>query len=232
MHPCEARDLQEWRNQIVKKLLVINNIAALALALLVFVPGAEAQNNRRDNHAAPSKHNAAPARFQPRGHQAKVLPAGHLRLSVSGSPFFYHGGVFYRSQGAAYIVVAAPIGARVRSLPTGFVSLSIGARRYYHLNSTYYYYEPQAQEYVVVAEPEGAAGALSAAEPSGSGQLFVYPNTGQSEEQTRRDRYECYVWASEQSGFDPAQPDQSSEFQTDYDRALSACLEGRDYTVK
>ena len=230
MYPCEARELQEWRNQIVKKLLVINNIAALALALLVFVPGAEAQNNKHDKHAAPSRHKAAPPRFQPRGHQAKVLPAGHLRLSVGGSPFFYYGGVFYRSQGAAYIVVAAPIGARVRRLPAGFVSLSIGARRYYHLNSTYYYYEPQTQEYVVVAEPEGAAGELSAAEPSG--QLFVYPNNGQSEEQSRRDRYECYVWASEKSGFDPARPDQPSEFQFDYDRGLSACLAGRGYTVR
>ena len=230
MHPRESRELQEWRNQIVKKLFVINIIAALALALLVFAPDAEAQKNRRDNHAAPSRHNAAPARFQPRGHQAKVLPAGHLRLSVGGSPFFYHGGVFYRPQGSAYIVVTAPIGARVGSLPTGFVSFSIGARRYYHLNATYYFYEPETQEYVVVAEPGGAAGALAAAEPSG--QLFVYPNEGQSEEQTRRDRYECYVWASEQSGFDPAQPDQPSEFQFDYDRALSACLAGRGYTLR
>ena len=230
MYPCEARELQEWRNQIVKKPLVITIIAPLALALLIFVPDAKAQNDRRDNHAAPSRHNAAPPRFQPRGHQAKVLPAGHLRLSVGGSPFFYHGGVFYRHQGSAYIVVSAPIGARVRSLPTGFVSFSIGARRYYYLNATYYFYEPKTQEYVVVAEPEGAAAALAAAEPSE--QLFVYPKEGQSEEQMRRDRYECYVWASEQSGFDPAQPDQPLQFQSDYDRALSACLAGRGYTVK
>ena len=214
----------------MKKPLVINIVAALALALLIVVPDAEAQNNRRDNHVAPSRHKAAPARFQPRGHQARVLPAGHLRLSVGGSPFFYHGGVFYRPYGSAYIVVNAPIGARVRSLPTGFVSFSIGARRYYHLNATYYFYEPEKQEYVVVAEPEGAAAALAAAEPSGP--LFVYPNKGQSEEQIRRDRYECYVWASEQSGFDPAQSDQPSQLQSGYDRALSACLAGRGYTVR
>ena len=214
----------------MKKLLVITITAALALALLAFVPDAEAQNNKRDNPAVSARHNAAPARFLPRGHQAKVLPAGHLRLSVGGSPFFYHGGVFYQPQGSVYVVVSAPIGARVGSLPTGFVSFSIGARRYYRLNATYYLYEPKTQEYVVVAEPEGGAGALAAAEPSGP--LFVYPNEGQSEEQTRRDRYECYVWASEQSGFDPAQADQPSEFQSDYDRALSACLAGRGYTVR
>ena len=214
----------------MKKLLVISIFAALALVLLVFVPDAEAQNSRRDNNSASARHNGAPARFQPRGHQAKVLPAGHLRLSVKGSPFFYHGGVFYRPQGSAYVVVSAPIGARVGSLPTGFVSFSIGTRRYYHVNATYYFYEPETQEYVVVAEPEGAATALAAAEPSA--QLFVYPNEGQSEEQMRRDRYECYVWASEQSGFDPALPEQPTQYQTDYDRALSACLAGRNYTVK
>lgn len=230
MHPGETRELQSKRNQIVKKLLAINVIAALVLGLLVLVPDAEAQNNRRDNHAAPTRHNAAPPRFQSRAHQAKILPAGHLRLSVGGSPFFYHGGVFYRSQGSAYIVVTAPIGARVRSLPTGFVSFSIGTRRYYHLNATYYFYEPETQEYVVVAKPEGASEALATVEHSA--QLFVYPNEDQSEEQTRRDRYECYVWASEQSGFDPAQPEQPTEFQSDYDRALSACLAGRGYTVR
>ena len=214
----------------MKKLLVITIIAALAVALLIFVPDAEAQNNGSNNHAAPARHNAAPPRFQQRGHQVKVLPAGYRRVSVRGSAFFYHGGVFYRPQGSAYIVVSAPIGARVGRLPAGFVSFSIGTRRYYNLNATYYFYEPETQEYVVGAEPQGAAGALAAAEPSRP--LFVFPNEGQSEEQTRRDRYECYVWASEQSGFDPAQPDQPSEFQFDYDRALSACLAGRGYTVR
>lgn len=37
-------------------------------------------------------------------------------------------------------------------------------------------------------------------------QVFVYPNSGQSEEQLDRDRYECHVWAVKQSGFDPSVP--------------------------
>ena len=216
----------------MKKVLVINSIAALALGLLIFAPDAEAQNSKNNNHAAPAaqRQGATPPRFPQRGHQIKALPAGHRRVAVRGSAFYYYGGVFYRPQGSAYIVVSAPIGARVGSLPAGFVSFSIGTRRYYNLNATYYLYEPKTQEYVVVAEPEGAAGAQAAAEPSGP--MFVYPNEGQSEEQTRRDRYECYVWASEKSGFDPGQPDQSSEFQHDYERAQSACLAGRGYTVR
>ncbi len=36
------------------------------------------------------------------------------------------------------------------------------------------------------------------------GDVYVYPAKGQSIEQTERDRYECYVWASKESGFDPS----------------------------
>ena len=34
---------------------------------------------------------------------------------------------------------------------------------------------------------------------------FVYPNHGQSNEQMERDKWECYNWARQQSGFDPMQ---------------------------
>ncbi len=37
--------------------------------------------------------------------------------------------------------------------------------------------------------------------------LVVYPADGQSQEQMEKDKYECYGWAKQQSGFDPmAQP--------------------------
>jgi hypothetical protein len=34
--------------------------------------------------------------------------------------------------------------------------------------------------------------------------IFVYPSNGQTPEQTERDRYECHVWAVEQTGVDPS----------------------------
>jgi len=37
--------------------------------------------------------------------------------------------------------------------------------------------------------------------------IFVYPSQGQSPEQTDRDRYECHVWAVQQTGVDPSRPD-------------------------
>jgi hypothetical protein len=37
--------------------------------------------------------------------------------------------------------------------------------------------------------------------------VFVYPNNGQTPQQTDRDRYECHVWAVQQTGVDPSRPD-------------------------
>src|ERR1700677_1732702 len=39
--------------------------------------------------------------------------------------------------------------------------------------------------------------------------VFVYPAHGQSPEQTERDRYECHVWAVQQTGVDPSRADAS-----------------------
>ncbi|MGA2397689.1 MAG: glycine zipper family protein [Steroidobacteraceae bacterium] len=39
--------------------------------------------------------------------------------------------------------------------------------------------------------------------------IFVYPANGQSPEQTDRDRYECHMWAVQQTGVDPSRPDAS-----------------------
>ncbi len=44
-----------------------------------------------------------------------------------------------------------------------------------------------------------------AAEPVPS-RIMVYPAQGQSPEQLERDRYECHVWAVQQTGFDPSRP--------------------------
>ncbi|MBR8832446.1 MAG: hypothetical protein N5P05_003689 [Chroococcopsis gigantea SAG 12.99] len=37
-------------------------------------------------------------------------------------------------------------------------------------------------------------------------QPFAYPGRGQSQEQQNKDHFECFNWASQQSGFNPSQP--------------------------
>jgi hypothetical protein len=39
--------------------------------------------------------------------------------------------------------------------------------------------------------------------PALGGELFIYPNKGQSAEQQSRDRYDCHTWAVQQTGVDP-----------------------------
>ena len=62
--------------------------------------------------------------------------------------------------------------------------------------------------------------------------LFVYPAAGQSEQQAADDRYDCHVWASDRSGYDPTLGRGSAVEVDDYRRAFIACLEGRGYVVK
>jgi hypothetical protein len=42
--------------------------------------------------------------------------------------------------------------------------------------------------------------------PAAIARVIVYPAQGQSPQQLDRDRYDCHVWAVQQSGFDPSQP--------------------------
>ena len=39
-----------------------------------------------------------------------------------------------------------------------------------------------------------------------SQELMIYPADGQSQDQMEKDKFECYSWAKEQTGFDPMQP--------------------------
>ena len=36
--------------------------------------------------------------------------------------------------------------------------------------------------------------------------LMIYPSKGQSQKQQSQDRYECHIWAVQQTGYDPSNP--------------------------
>ncbi len=42
-------------------------------------------------------------------------------------------------------------------------------------------------------------------------ELMIFPNADQSAEQQEQDKYTCYTWAKDQSGFDPMAPPTASE---------------------
>jgi hypothetical protein len=68
--------------------------------------------------------------------------------------------------------------------------------------------------------------------PAGSDTVFVYPRNGQSEAQTASDRSGCSRWATNQTGYDAGKPNPADPRRSDFQRASSACLEGRGYTVR
>ena len=165
------------------------------------------------------------------GHVINVMPRSYVRIVVGGLPYFYYSGIFYRPYSSGYIVVNAPIGAVVRTLPVGFIAFTLGLTTYYTLNDVYYVWDDVRDGYVVVEKPPGADQAMAEAT---IGRLFIYPNQGQDEQQQAKDRYECHRWAVSQSNVDPTLEDAevTNEQSEDYRRAISACLEGRGYTVK
>lgn len=55
------------------------------------------------------------------------------------------------------------------------------------------------------APPQPAASLPPAPPPST--EVYFYPTHGQSAAQQDRDRYECYLWAVKQTGFDPSAPE-------------------------
>jgi hypothetical protein len=42
--------------------------------------------------------------------------------------------------------------------------------------------------------------------PAAAQQMYIYPTQNQSPDQQSRDRYECHIWAVQQTGVDPTNP--------------------------
>jgi len=132
--------------------------------------------------------------------------------------------------------IGAPVGVVVSTLPFGYVSLSLGNTLYYRYADTWY--RPHDLGYVVVERPANAPASDEGDDDASDETLFAYPNRDQSEAQQAEDRFECHSWAVEQTGYDPSRVSaagatpEALRKRPDYLRAMTACLEGRGYTVR
>ena len=128
------------------------------------------------------------------------------------------------------------VGLRVYGLPSWRSVAVIGGVSYLVADGIYYRHHVDGG-YVVVPEPAAAAATALPADSAPAPRQFVYPRQGQSPERQSADEYDCHRWAADQSGFDPAaaatgQAPVADARRPDYQRARSACLEGRGYTVR
>ena len=112
---------------------------------------------------------------------------------------------------------------------------------YYYADDTYYVWNDGQNQYQIVPPPVDVTapqtGEVAPGDPSAdpvTGEIYTYPTAGQDAAQQQTDRYECYRWAADQSGFDPTQPrgDGSADRSNAYRRAEIACLQGRGYSVQ
>jgi hypothetical protein len=195
-------------------------------------PVAAQSDHRRDVRQFQDSRYHHDRSYPARGQLIGALPRDH-RVVVHGSArYYFSGGAWYRPQGTRFAVVVPPIGLFVSFLPPYYATIWLRGVPYYYANEVYYAH--RGNGYVVVEPPKEEVNQA----PPPADQMFIYPRQGQSEQQQADDRYACHQWAVSQTGFDPTQPpggspeSQKIEKRADYQRAMSACLDGRGYTVK
>jgi hypothetical protein len=168
------------------------------------------------------------------GHGAYGRPGGYYGHGYSTGAYwrggYWHGGFWPRCYYGVGFSWFLPI------LPFAYATYWYGGIPYYYANDVYYTYNPSYEGYVAtdpppVAESAAAEGAGPSAAPApadggaGAGEIFMYPKNGQSAEQQASDKAECQRWASQQAGEVAQNP-------SDYQRAMTACVEGRGYSAR
>lgn len=169
------------------------------------------------------------------GKYRRQLPRRSHSILHRGSRYYYHGGVWYNPYRQGYRVVRPPIGLTVSILPPFYTRVWVGGIPYYYAAGTYYLWEPHNHVYQVVDEPKDEQVVQDNVEGE---PLFFYPKKAQSDKQQADDRYACHQWSLDRTGYNPIMPsgnvpiDQYARKRSDYYRAMKACLEGREYTVR
>ncbi len=157
------------------------------------------------------------------------LPDGHRDYYWNGNRYYFHSGHWYRPYGSSFVTVGVPFGLFVGSLPGIYSSFWYGGTRYFYADQVYYEYEPVRRGYVVVRSPYGDDEEYS--DSAEGDDLYIYPARGQSEQQQADDRYACHRWAAQESRYDPLDDEFDAQLRKEYQRAITACLTGRGYTV-
>lgn len=213
-------------------------LAAAFCALSALPLAAQADPHGGRDHDRWSEHRYRGGPYS-RGVVVQRLPPRHRTIIYGGMPYYFDGGLWYRPWGGNFVVVAPPVGIVLPVLPNGYVTLNVGGRMYYRYDDVYYVRRNDG--YIVVDPPlqDGADAPYDSdrrGAPLARDEVFIYPNRGQGERLQRNDRFECHEWAVGQTGYDPTLAGGGSGYspahRADYTRALSACLEGRGYTVR
>jgi hypothetical protein len=175
--------------------------------------------------------------YPPIGTVRPNLPSTYRPYFRGGERYYFDGGVWYAPRGPGFVIVRPPRGLVISVLPPYYSTVWFGGIPYYYADNVYYMAQPDQSGYAVVDPPENADEPSAAPDsPAPQADLIIYPKNGQSKDQQAADQYECYNWAKSQTGFDPTQPGgggsgNPDQGRSNYNRAMSACLQGRGYQV-
>jgi hypothetical protein len=230
-----------------RKLTRIVAVGALALAIGALTPAFGQGHSGGGGHSSGGGggHSGGSAHFAGGSH---FSGGTHFAARYYGGGF--HGGGYYGTRGGYYghggynggywhggfYGPRFGYGWFLPVLPAFYATYWWGGIPYYYANDAYYTWSPNYNGYVATDPPAGAADASDSAAqaPATSGQTYNYPKNGQTDEQQATDRYQCHQWAVSQSGYDPTRSGAAAAGgqQMDYQRAITACLEGRGYSVR
>jgi len=102
------------------------------------------------------------------------VPTASIIISNKGINFRYYNGVFYEPRNGSYVVVTAPHGVRVKSIPANSLRVVLSNVPYYYYYGSFYTYSVYSNEYVAVQPPIGARVDFL---PEGAVKVFVDGNT-------------------------------------------------------
>lgn len=175
--------------------------------------------------------------YPPMGSVRPTLPPDYRPYYRGRDRYYFNGGVWYAPRGPNFVVVAPPPGLIISVLPPYYSTVWIAGNPYYYADNTYYTWQSDQNGYSVVDPPDNADQPSVAPESAPQDDLIIYPKNGQNKDQQAADQYECHNWARGQTGFDPTQtgggvsPADADRSRNSYNRAISACLQGRGYQV-
>ena len=92
-----------------------------------------------------------PHYYKPGYRVSRPLPRGASRIVVDRSDYYFYDGYFYRPFQSGYVIVDAPIGAVVTTLPRLHHRVSWRGAPYFVVGNTFY--RPHSGGYIVVNNP-------------------------------------------------------------------------------
>lgn len=177
--------------------------------------------------------------YPPVGSVSRSLPGEYRPYYHGRDRYYFNGGIWYAPSGPGFVVVRPPRGLVINVLPPFYSTVWFGGVPYYYADNVYYSWQPDQNGYAVVDPPDDADSPSAPPDAPPTQDLIIYPKNGQSKEQQSADQFECHNWAKGQTGFDPTQGAgggvsgnaNADVARNNYNRAMSACLQGRGYQV-